>query len=342
MTGTSRSGGGLPLVLLYHQIGTPDDDPFQQFVAPERFAGHMEVVARRTPVSLGELAADLRSGRPRPGSVAVTFDDGYLNNLRLGAPVLERYDVPATVFVTSAMTGGERDFWWCELADAVRQAPAPAGELRLQGEHGPHAWTTDGVDRRRLLFEVWAWLRAQPPASLRPALAAVRRWAELGEPAPPTDERRCMTIAELHELQRGGIVEIGAHTRTHPMLAALPADAQLDEIAGSRSDLADWLGQPPRAFAYPFGHRVREYRAPAVRAVRESGFELAAAVAAQPVSARSSVFEIPRYAVPDIPADAFERWLSARTDGSMPRRRTLLDAPLTRALRERRPTRDRL
>ena len=58
-------------------------------------------------------------GAVAPGSVAVSFDDGYLSNLRLAKPILERCGIPASVFVTSGMTGGAHDFWWNPLAEAL-------------------------------------------------------------------------------------------------------------------------------------------------------------------------------------------------------------------------------
>jgi peptidoglycan/xylan/chitin deacetylase (PgdA/CDA1 family) len=194
-------------------------------------------------------------------------------------------------------------------------------------------WAVDEIDRRHLLFEIWAWLRLARPNDVLAAVAAARAWAGLEPASSPAEEVRCMTVAELHELLSGGLVEVGAHTRTHPMLSALAPAEQREEIAGSRSDLEAWLGRPVTAFAYPFGHRVTEYRAPAVRAVRASGFQAAVAVAEHPLRDRWPVFELPRHAVPDIPAEEFAVWLAERLDPPWPRRRAMEWGPV-RALRE--------
>jgi peptidoglycan/xylan/chitin deacetylase (PgdA/CDA1 family) len=329
------SGGtaSAAVILLYHQVGEPASDPFRQYVRTEHFAGHMEVVARLRPVDLLELGRDVSRGAVVPGSVAVTFDDGYVSNLRLAKPALERAEVPATVFVTSGMIGSDRSFWWLELAEGLERAPQDAGELRLACRGGERVWGPQ-ADRREVLFELWAWLRRSDPTEVAAAVEATRRWAGLGPAGPAADDARCMTVAELHELADGDLVAIGAHTRTHPMLSALTAARQREEIGGSREDLEAWLGRAVIRFAYPFGGRVSEYRAPAVRAVRASGFEVAVAVGSRSVTSSSPILELPRHVAPDVPADEFARWLAERLDPPRERRR-MLDAKPVRALRER-------
>jgi peptidoglycan/xylan/chitin deacetylase (PgdA/CDA1 family) len=321
------------VILLYHQVGKPPRDPFAQHVSPEHFAGQMEVVARGRALPLSELAHGVREGEVPKGGVAVTFDDGYLTNLRVAKPLLERSGVPATVFVATGMTGGVRDFWWNELADILARAPRSAGELRVVVGRHERAWAPGGIDPHDLLIEIWAWLRRFPTAVAEAAVDGIRAWAGLGAAERPGDEARCMTVAELEQLVSGGTIEIGAHTRTHPLLAARSRAEQRGEIAGSRADLEEWLDRRVTAFAYPYGHRVSEYRAPAVRAVRLGGFECAVAVAPHPLTADSSVYELPRHVVPDIAPDAFARWLGERLDAAAARR-GVLDAPMVRALRE--------
>lgn len=335
------SAGGAPVILLYHQVGTAHDDPFNQFVGTEHFAGHMAVLARRRPQRLVDLASDVRNRTLTSGAVAVTFDDGYLSNLRLAKPVLEREGVPATVFVTTGATGAARDFWWNELHRALARAPASGPALRLAAGGRMREWTLPQGDRSGLLFELWAWIRARGPGHIGSLMASVASWAGVEAGGPPPDDQRCMSVEELKVLEEGEIIDVGAHTRTHPMLSACSPAELRDEIAGSRADLEEWLGRPVTTFAYPFGLRVVEYRAAAVRAVRAAGFEAAVAVDPRPVSARSPIFELPRYAVPDLAPDAFERWLAERMDGPSPPRRPI-DRRVVLALRERRPVRDRL
>src|SRR6516164_5774639 len=113
-----RRGG--PAILMYHRIATPDVDPWGLSVSPERFAEQVQPLrARRTVLSMDAFVARLRSGDLPHNAVALTFDDGYLDNLRQAKPTLETTSVPATVFLATGRMEQARSFGgmssreWC-------------------------------------------------------------------------------------------------------------------------------------------------------------------------------------------------------------------------------------
>ncbi len=297
------------VALLYHRIGRLDHDPFEVAVTPEHFAEHVEVIAALRPLSLSAATGEIESGAVAPGGVVVTFDDGYLDNLTQASVVLARRGVPATVFITTGVTGTRRAFWWEELATLFLGSREIAGPLRL--ETGGSVLELDLGSPLGALWKAWAWLRRRPAAEIERLLGEIRTWAGAG-PLELTDEHRVMTREELATLAAGGLVEIGAHTRTHPMLASRPAAEQNSEITGSRDDLEQWLGRPVSAFAYPFGRPRAEYTRATANLVRDAGFRCACSVSPHPVSNRSRLHEIPRHAPPDVDGDGFESWLLER------------------------------
>ncbi|HET9531812.1 MAG TPA: polysaccharide deacetylase family protein, partial [Blastocatellia bacterium] len=104
------------VILMYHRVAEVRSDPWSLCVTPQHFAEHMEILRRHArPISLRELTGALREGSVPRRSVVVTFDDGYLDNLKNARPLLERYDIPATFFIATGYLGGEREFWWDEL-----------------------------------------------------------------------------------------------------------------------------------------------------------------------------------------------------------------------------------
>ena len=110
-----RRGG--PAILMYHRIAVPKVDPWGLTVSPERFAEQVQALrARRTILSTDAFVARLRSGDLPHDAVALTFDDGYLDNLRQAKPILEAAGVPATVFLATGRIGTGEEFWWDELA----------------------------------------------------------------------------------------------------------------------------------------------------------------------------------------------------------------------------------
>lgn len=117
------------VVLLYHRIGEPAADPHDQAVSPATFASHLEMLRSRCAVLPLEELLDRLPGRAYPdGTVAVTFDDGYADNLTAAWPVAERLGVPFTVFVTVKPVLDGQLFPWDEQEDQGR--PLTVAELR--------------------------------------------------------------------------------------------------------------------------------------------------------------------------------------------------------------------
>jgi len=140
-----RPGG---LVLLYHRIADADDavDPFSLCVSRRHFADHLEILQRfATVVSLEEMWLAAREGRLPPRSIAVSFDDGYADNLYNAKPLLEEYGSPATVFVVAEAVG-TTNAWGGREEPGIPTLPLLAwdelGELVQEGlELGSHSLT---------------------------------------------------------------------------------------------------------------------------------------------------------------------------------------------------------
>src|ERR1700694_4545037 len=113
------------VILLYHRVTELAVDPHRLAVSPAHFQEHLDVIRRvGVPCSLRDLTERMRHGRSIRRAVVVTFDDGYADNLENGVPLLERYDVPATVFAASGQVGRPREFAWDELSRSLLEGPA--------------------------------------------------------------------------------------------------------------------------------------------------------------------------------------------------------------------------
>jgi peptidoglycan/xylan/chitin deacetylase (PgdA/CDA1 family) len=266
---------GALAILLYHRVAELERDPQRLAVTPEHFDEHLRVLgATCTPVAYADVPSLLRTPRRLPErAVAVTFDDGYRDNLHAAKPLLERHGVPATVFVASGYVGSGRAFWWDELERAghsdelVRMKP-----LSLE-------------ERDKRLAEL--------PAS---------------EP-PPRPEDLCVDHGELRELD-GGAVTVGSHTRNHLSLAMQPPEVQRDEVEAGARDLSEWLDRPADLFAYPFGTPGTDVSRETQRIVRAAGVKAAAVNDPRLCSVTSSRHALPRFLVRDWDGARFEEWLA--------------------------------
>lgn len=313
------------VILLYHRVIDLPSDPLLLCVTPEHFAEHLEVIARfNRQLKLRELSASLRNRKVPTGSIVVTFDDGAKDNLYNAKPLLERHGIPATVFVASGYTGTGRELWWDEL-DRLLLAPEDLPEkLTLTINGSIFEWefshikeqTQSGDDNR------WSVLKDAAPGSrnglyrslhqlLRPlsperrndVIEQLRAWSGRGAVGRRTHET--LSADEIRELEKDGLVEIGAHTVWHPVLASLPEVEQTAEIVQSKSDLERIVEQPIRSFAYPYG-TLADYNRGTVNIVRNAGFECACSNYTGVIHGWTNRFELPRFVVQDWDGDTFE------------------------------------
>jgi peptidoglycan/xylan/chitin deacetylase (PgdA/CDA1 family) len=313
------------LILVYHRVTDLTFDPQWLCVPPLQFAEHLEVVRRDyDPVSLSHLGQRRKEKKVRRKSVVITFDDGYADNLLEAKPLLERWDVPATVFIATAQTESQSEFWWDELECLLLQPSEVPPRLSLTVEGRAYSWELGRVSHCQKPAEGWPkWTVSMPACPsprhrvyrelarlLKGVRASVRetvlddlaRWANRPRGVRPT--HRLLSVEQIVQLGKGDRIEVGAHTIHHPVLATLDAEDQYREIQGSKVRLEEILGYPVESFAYPFGTRS-DYTATAVSAVKEAGFACACANFEGLVHQRSDLYQLPRFLVRDWDGDTF-------------------------------------
>jgi peptidoglycan/xylan/chitin deacetylase (PgdA/CDA1 family) len=331
-----------PIILLYHRVCELPADPQLLAVSPCNFADQLDVLrGRMQPLSLDDMFALAARGRLPERAVCLTFDDGYADNLVHARPLLAARGMPATVFVATGWLGSTREFWWDELerlllapgklpeqlavtVDARRRTWA-LGESAVYSELDAaqhRKWNVlengDPTPRHTAYRQLAALLRTQPEPLREAALAELRTAAGVRESGRST--HRALTEAQLKQLSAGGLVSIGAHTVTHPVLSRLDAAAQSAEIAGSRRRLEELLGSPVRGFSYPFGTKS-DFNRQTAALVRAAGFDYACANREGVVSPRADRYRLPRYLVRNWDGDEMARKLEEWSGvGSIARR----------------------
>jgi len=208
------------------------------------------------------------------GMVAITFDDGYLNNARCAAPILREHSVPATFFLASGFIGTDR-WTWTDRLEYVVAAAADLGERR------------DDVLRRMKseLKQVDWWLAEERVAEFS--------WQCQVPNAPPHGQYRFMDWDDARALVRAGF-EVGAHTVNHAILSRIPLVVAAEEILESQERVKAETGSCCRTFCYPNGKRS-DYTAEVMDICRH---HFDAALAAEPGPARlEDRFEIRRIGV---------------------------------------------
>ncbi len=292
-----------PAILFYHKVYQRSVGRWgEPVIGPDELERQVAYLSREfQPVSLSELAAALQDGRRIPErAVALTFDDGYRNNLRLAAPILRHYGVPATLFVVTGLVGTDRWMWGYELEKMF--AELPLGVIgRSAGDPVIARLCAMGLDARVALMACCAYLKSIPHARQLEVTARLRERL----PLEVDEDNRFLSWDEVRELPDHGF-EIGAHTVNHPILPRQPLYEAEWEIAASGQQLEQALGRPVTMFSYPNGDT-----SPEVISLAGRYFQVAVTTRPGLCSPFSSLLELPRIGAPcTLPELAFEltRW----------------------------------
>ena len=284
------------VILMYHRVTDLARDPYQLAVAPEHFTQHLNHLQRTCSVlPLPDLIEALRAKTLPPRAVAITFDDGYIDNYCEAYPLLKAAGLPATIFVASGKIDSTREFWWDDLDRIICLPDRVPAQLQLCVQNQKHAWPTATTEEREAARQaVHAVLHSQAIAVREQALDQLCGWA--GVDRAGRADHRAVTAAELKQFAADPLIDIGGHTVNHPSLAALPREEQRVEIARGREMLETWLGRPLRTFAYPYGTRY-DYAAETAAMVRDEGFRAACTTIHGSVEPDDDLFTLRRSAV---------------------------------------------
>ncbi len=330
---TGGQSASQPVILMYHSIARLRSDPFGLRVSPRNFAEHMAVIkAHAVPMRLMELVSAMQAGNVPPRAVVVTFDDGYTDNLREAKPILERFGVPATVFVATGYIDSGREPWWDELDRIFLHTWRLPERLTLEVEGRCATWhlnepilrrmrrllssstwrvwhNGEPTPRQRAFYEAWQMLKFAHPRAREDALDQLQQMTRRASRAGRATHS-CLSTEGLRELAAGGLIDIGAHTVMHPCLARLKPHEQLREMVDSKVWLEATLGRAIPTFAYPYGSD-EDVSESTLLAAHEAGFAAACTTQPREVRLDDNLLALPRRMVPDCDGAAFAAKLAS-------------------------------
>lgn len=250
-------------------------------VTPDELDAHLRFLTRHFQCLSLNAALDLweRDARPERPLLAITFDDGQLDNHLYALPVLERHGVTASFYVPSQVLDNPAPLWHDAMAVSV------AGLTEQLSR--PSAWKDPSErDQALVLLGELQGGGDQPRANghtiVEAALEVSKAWSpqrredwrlraqRLLPPEVRPDWDGFMSVAQMKDLIARGH-EIGSHSHSHALLPQCTPQELVAEIAGSRQRLELALGSPITTFCYPNGSTD----AKSVAQVREAGYRAA-------------------------------------------------------------------
>ena len=253
---------GRACVLCYHRVMPDekfekDNSPFSSLIMQTSwFAEQMEFLAKKQQVvSLDRLVEHLERDSNR-FLVAVTFDDGYKDNLVHALPILEKYNIPATIYITTRFPEGDTWMWWHEIWDYLKEIKV----LEVSFEDQCKKWNTANLKQKTDCFRELSEM----------IMKLSGKWQrEMVENLTKKKERKqyphlFLNWDEIKILDQHPLVSIGAHTHSHPNLKILTEEGVLSEMIQCKDLLEEQLEHSIEHFAYPFGSAneadIREFK----------------------------------------------------------------------------------
>lgn len=282
--------GGIT-VFMYHDIGEDREDiDVWQIVRRSDFQRQIDYLRQHYELVSLDHALEAIQEPPTERPLAVlTFDDGHRGNIEHLLPIVQREQLPVTLYIATGHVETGQPYWFDRLINHL-QTPHPValdltrqglGTYRFGDEHGARNWAR----MQQLLVAI----KALPVTQCdRITDEIVRQLPQVNRPALSP-----LTPAEVGELSRTPGVVIGAHTNGHEVLTKLSLTAARDSILESVTKLSQWTGAIPRHFAYPAGFHNPDL----MELVEDMGFASAMSTESGIWQRGHSRFRIPRIAV---------------------------------------------
>ena len=264
------------VIFLFHGVIEIQDHPIRNYTGKHLirplFEGCMARLSRKgTVLSMDEILEGLKKRVPFPPySFAVTFDDGFENNLTVAAPILQHWKIPATIYLTTSFVESNRMSWVDRIERAVEETQMK--EIRLQKKLPPFA-LKDGEDKIHFLKAVRTYVKSNHACS--PQLLANEICQRLGDDREdrsndPLDKK--LSWEQVVEAQAGGLFHFGGHSHTHAILSFLSREELDAELDTSLRLLRERAGIGPMHYSYPEG-MAHCFSERVIRAMQQRGVE---------------------------------------------------------------------
>lgn len=200
--------------------------------------------------------------KPNTLNVTITFDDGYLNNYKYAVPILEKYKVPTTFFITT--TQNKAAFLWPDFLDLVSFHTSKNEiifENNLYKKNRKNEFVFNGISLKNRCKKLTL-------DELKPLFTIFdEEWKSI-QKKPLSDYWQLMNDNQIKQIAENPFFTIGSHSYTHANLAEILIEEAKFEILKGKEILESICTKPVLEFAFPFG----SYNSELVNYSKEIGF----------------------------------------------------------------------
>jgi peptidoglycan/xylan/chitin deacetylase (PgdA/CDA1 family) len=252
------------VILLYH--GVTD----QTSIGIENISGkHIcakEFNMQMKYLSENKHAVPLRDIKNKRGSVAITFDDTFKNVRDVALPILKKYNIPATFFITTGFINTNRMFWVDVLEHCIN-----FNKRQLAFQDKIYNTETDN-DKKTTLMGIKSILKTLSPIERDKCLYSIIQQTKWKNELL-SKNYDMMDWGDIRQLDDLPQYEVGGHTVNHEILAYLSEKKLTFEITKCISDLQDQLSRKITSFSYPEG-QSDHYNDKVINVLKQSGIDM--------------------------------------------------------------------
>jgi peptidoglycan/xylan/chitin deacetylase (PgdA/CDA1 family) len=248
----------IPIVLTYHGVlpKIPEDHSdyeYRNFVTVRQFENQIKLLLKKfKPVKV----SDFYNGNPNLNrGFLITFDDGFRNNYSHALPVLKKYGLQATFFITTDFVGSRELLWTEQVTRLIQKTNEKEFEVELDKNYSLRL--NSALKRERASELIRRYLKHQSPSKRNKILEQMKlqlRDVELSVNEENEERYLFMTWEDIKKMANSGQV-IGSHTHTHPILSTLDEKESFQELKLSKENIENHTNEPCLTMSYPNGEK---------------------------------------------------------------------------------------
>jgi peptidoglycan/xylan/chitin deacetylase (PgdA/CDA1 family) len=288
-----------PLILCYHGICEQRKGlPLFTKISTDLFDAQIQfLVENFNCISLKKLKENIKKNRVEPHSIILTFDDGFANNYSVAVPTLKKYNVDATVFVSSGLLDTP-NFIWNDLIPIMLEKTSRL-KLIYKGKGIPIKILQEKEYARNVIISD---LKLKNKKDIQDVIDDLKKQLDINDEVLFGDSElhACygmLSRKQVKEMHLSGLIEIGSHGMNHYILSRLSEEEAWFEVAASKKLLEKIIGEKVTSYAYPNG-TVNDFSEVHRTLLVKAGYDTALTTIAARVPQKADLLQLPRYCVP--------------------------------------------
>lgn len=276
-------------IIMYHRIGANNEDWSLDTLDTSVFEKQIKYLTKTHKIiSLEDFAQNLIDKKELPKRVAViTFDDGYKDNYKNAYPILKKYKIPATIFLTTGHIESNKLFWWDKIGYILLNLKQKEINLEDIGLIKPCL-----IQKNRNIFDETMYKFSIILEEKKHEI--INELEKIFNKDIPKEIGKNNTLSwdEVKEMSENNI-DFGAHTVNHPILTQIPLNQAEFEISQSKKDIEKRLNRKITTFSYPNG-LADDYNKDIIDLLQKYGFICSVTRIPNTITQKTSLFELGR------------------------------------------------